>query len=296
MKSLRSTLFSTALMAAGMAISGAAFASSTWTPTAGCSDPAAPTKAYGNSWTCSSTSGASAKVTASAWSASISGSGNSRTVGATFASAYLNQNSGGFGVANKTETLSATTPEHSIDSFKTNQSNTNSLDMVLLSFGTNVTLDKIGIGWSSGDADITVLRWIGGAAGPVTGSGDSATLAGRSNGGGWELVGSFADLTNPGAPQTTNSISTGFSSTTTSSWWLISAFDTGWGASTSCTSTKGGTCDNRDDGFKLNYIVATAPAPTPEPGGSVPEPGSLALAGIAIAGVFSARRRAIQHA
>ncbi len=299
MKNVRSTLVSVSILSAGLAMSSGVFATSTWTPTAGCTNSVS-TAAYGNTWSCTGSTtaaGDATTVTASAWSAAIAVSGSTRSLtGSTFASGYLsNQGTNGFGAANQTESLtSGTAPEHTIDSYDNNRT-----DLVFLNFGAKVvTLDSIGVGFISGDSDISLLRWTGASAPTVSVTTTSKTLSSvLSSVGGWELVGSYAGLVSTSTP-----ISTGLSgSGKSSSWWLISAFDTAYGISAKCSSTttvaagnSATICDAGDDGFKLNYIVASTVAPPTT--GKVPEPGSLALAGIALAGVFGVRRRAVKQA
>jgi hypothetical protein len=227
---------------------------------------------YGNTASCAGTNGAAA-VTASAWSTTRSTTTGATNVSAAagFASAALsNQGGSGFGIANQVETLGTGAPDHSVDSV------TNTTDAVLLRFNTATALTGLSLGWWQGDADVTILRWTGGAAGPTMGTTNvAASMAG------WTLVSSF-DADGYAADQGT----TQFSGTTvapsfnaaraTSSWWLISAYNSTYGGTGTNLSTN-------NDYFKLLSVSSSAQG--------TPEPGTLVLAGAALAGVFAARRR-----
>ena len=70
-----------------------------------------------------------------------------------------------------------------------------------------------------------------------------------------------------------------------SSWWLITAYNTNFGTGTNLTQG--------DDYFKLLAVAGTACTGTVTQCGPkrVPEPGSLALASLAIFGVIYTRRQ-----
>jgi hypothetical protein len=305
MKRLHTTVLSLSVLVAGTALSGQAMAQATWNLFSGsvsgngCSQSATYAGDYNNSYNCTGSTGVTA--TASAWSADR-GTGTDGLAapasGAYYASAFMAQyGNSGFGAASRTEGIGVAPPDHSFDSL-----NPGTQDLMLLDFGsTSVILNQIGIGWKGGpsnQADITVMRWTGNSApGRVTTSSTRST-DGEQNliSTGWSLVGSYADLTPDsilpfgGTPANTGA-------TQASSWWLISTFNTALnGGVNSCKTSSGtaATCSQGNDAFKLNFISATVVPPPPP--GKVPEPGSLALAGIALAGLFGVRRRAAKRA
>jgi len=303
MNQLRTRLLSVAAVLAGMALSSGAMAQSTWNLYSGsgngCSQNAASSGNYNNSWSCTGSSGAVA--TASAWSADRGTTPvspysqseidylNAPASGSYYASAYLaSYGNSGFGAASRTEGISATSPDHAFDS-----SAPGTQDLLLLDFGsTSVILDQIGIGWSSGDSDITLLRWTGSVAPSRVTTSSLRTGDGEQNliATGWALVGSYSNLgSDSTAPFGGAAVNTG--ATEASSWWLISTFNSALNGGSSCKTSTGTTttCTTGDDAFKLNFISATVP--TTPPTGKVPEPGSLALAGVALAGLFGVRRR-----
>lgn len=294
----------------------------------GCAQNATNSGNYNNSWACTGVGNAGTAMTASAWSTdrgldknssgattyvwvrpdntSTSGTNEyDRKVqstspgtgyvkqeltytgsGTAFASAYMSaQGTSGFGAASRTEGRGATSPNHAFDSVAPGTT-----DMMLLDFGSvSVVLDKVGIGWKGTDSDITVMRWTGDTAPArptgTTAIGGNQNLQGNlatSTMAGWELVGSFADLgTDNSLPFGGAAISTG--ATKGSSWWLISTYNTTFDTTGKCK-----TCTMGDDAFKINFIATLTPKTPPN---EVPEPGSLALAGVALAGVLGARRR-----
>ncbi len=246
-------------------------------------------------------------ITATASGVSTTGTSSS---GATFATAaataYATSNGLTYGIGVSSATDPTGSPDHSTD-------NVGSTDAVLLSFSSSVVLTGITSGWTwkndtltqnssettaqfndrkalqaASDSDISVLRYIGTV--PAYTSAASAAAAAVAStvgktvsqltaaGGGWALVSQLADVV--------SDTSTATGATQGSSWWLISAYNSGYAATGSTTPTN---LDNGNDYFKLLAVAGVA---TPTSTTKVPEPGSLALMGAGLLGLLASRRKA----
>ena len=198
---------------------------------------------------------------------------------------------GGLGVVSSKENAGSTGP-HATD-------NTYGIDALMINFtGGPVNLTGLTIGWNGSDnpvssttyndSDLSVFVWTGTTEPPSLTSLTPNSLALTSSG--WTLVGNYADV---GSGSNTESP---LDSSLYSSYWLISAYSSAYGN----TNSSGiGSLGQGNDAFKLLSVAGNTCAgivTNGTCGSKVPEPGSLALMGIAMAGFVATRRRKQQSA
>ena len=190
---------------------------------------------------------------------------------------------GGYGLA--MDSNGAVPPAHALG-------NSGNTEAVLMSFSQAVALSSLNLGYvctsttngtscDSHGANVSIFAYTGTgtptALSNVAANGMPST-AGTQASNGWTLVGNYAGLQGGANAVDASGI--------TSSWFLVSAYNTAFG--TSSANGNASWLSEGTDYFKI-YSVAGSTAPTTK---KTPEPGSLALAGVALLGAAWTRRRA----
>lgn len=231
------------------------------------------------------TNSASNEPSVTGWTASNNGANISKTsVG------YWN----GSGIGVGTDPYSRDYPQHSLDNYS-------GFEVAMLSFDEAIRLETVTANWWQNDSDIFVLAYTG-AGTPTNAAGTSLTGGTFSNltSSGWTLIGNYSNIG-------TNTVNLGTTSgtfeNTYSSFWLIGAggFAAGSGVNSgdvrngstvgfnTCSGSGGSKVCGKYDYVKVASVGGTIKPPTPP--SNVSEPGSLALAGLALVGMMGLRRR-----
>ena len=201
----------------------------------------------------------------------------------TIQSAPMASYSGGVGITNldkcatsgstKCDRNEGVSPEHAID-------NQERYEMALLTFTQAVELTKVKIGWKSNDSDISVLAYTGTGV-PNTDIGAAVKSFVGLNytqlvSNGWSFIGHYTNLSTTSA-KTINPLHI------TSSHWLIGAYNPLVVTPLASAASAASSTAQSYDYVKLVSVIGLMAAP---------EPGSVALVGLAVIGLLAVRARA----
>lgn len=194
-----------------------------------------------------------------AYAYTVTGTAPTSTISAVQSGLYWY--SGGYGITNSTGDNS-----HTID-------NSGYTDFLALNFTSGpVALSSINFGYVSGDGDFSVLAYKG--TGTPTLSGQTIGSLYASGTGAWAMVGDYAN-------STVGTVSVN-ASNVTSSWWIISAYNSNYSGGSAGLGIDGG-----NDYMKVFSVACKEPGN----GGKVSEPASLFILGGGLIGMMALRRR-----
>jgi len=266
--------------AAALALGAPAWAAGTWdfsvcngsSTVAGTAAGSSSGASVGNSYSCAANGSTTRDLTVTAWGATSS-------TNASYSTAYVSgQGTDGFGVSAQSEGgAGAVSPNDALD----NDPTTLAPNLILLKFNSAVILDKVTLGWTMTDADLTIMAYTGSSAPSSFINGKSVSnLTSGGASAGWSLVQNVGDVDGAYATgSAASSTNVGYSVNqvgVSSSYWLISAYNSGFG---------GGTMDGLVDYAKLLSVT------TRDATAKVAEPASLALAAAALCLLWRSRRR-----
>lgn len=298
----------------GGAMSGGAWAQGTWNAASSgeCSvGVAGAATSTGGTISCNQ---GQIKATLSAWALT----GNTASQSGWSSARLVDHETSGLGAYSGTSETS-TNGHHAFDSIRSgcgSYGSTNSncggyAEAMLIKFtdaGNNLArlkLTQISTGWPSAsgnyDADLSIYRWDGDASGPTMTSQVTNYQTGAMAG--WTLVNSN-DMA--GGGDGVNPFNTsGAGSLGYSSYFLVTTYF----GTTAMSTVAGENLDAGNDRFKIDSFTATNLCPTGQslsssangaictttttPPSGVPEPGSLALAGLALLGAFASRKKVL---